>query len=116
MSETIKEISPKDFWGKIARVPKVAGCEIVEKAVTLYVLLTEGEVPWWLRGSILACLAYFLWPLDAIPDYLPGGYLDDLAAMVLLLADLHVYVTPSLRQRVQDLLPEKCKRREPWLS
>ena len=107
-------LNPKEFWSKIARVPKAAGCEVVEKAVILYVLLTEGEVPGWLRGGILACLAYFLWPLDAIPDFLPGGYLDDLAAMVLLLAELHVYMTPGLRSRVKELMPEKCKRRESW--
>lgn len=104
-------ISGKEFWGKVARVPKAAGCEVIERAVTLYVLLTEEAVPWWLRGSIVACLAYFLWPLDAVPDYLPGGYLDDLAAMVFLLAELHVYITPALRQRVQELTPKRWKRR-----
>jgi len=105
-------VDPKDFWGKISRLPKSAGGEVVEKAVTLYVLLTDGNVPLWLRGSILACLSYFLWPLDTVPDFLPGGYVDDLAAMVLLLAELHAYQTPTACQRIENLVPEKFKRRK----
>jgi len=102
----------KDFWKKVARVPRNAGFDVIEKAVTLYVLLVEGGLPLWCRGSIVACLVYFLSPLDLVPDFAPGGFCDDFAAMTLLLAELHGYLTPSLRQRIEDLIPKKCRRLE----
>ena len=67
------KLDPKAFWGKVMRAPKSAGYEIIEKAITLYVLLTESEVPLWLRGSIVACLAYFVWPFDPSPITSPAA-------------------------------------------
>ena len=36
----------------------------------------------------LAAVLYFISPLDLIPDFLPGGFLDDLAVLTLVLASL----------------------------
>lgn len=93
------------FQEKIVKLPSSAGRNVLEKALTLYVLLTEGDVPWWVKASIVATLGYFICPFDAVPDFLPGGYLDDLAAMGLLLGELYVFITPAVRQRVGELLP-----------
>lgn len=107
MSDRIRE---NDFWRKIIELPRSAGREVFEKALTLYVLLTEAKVPVWVKTSCTLCLLYFLCPIDAVPDFLPGGYLDDLGAMALLLSELHIYSTPALKQRVEELMPEWAKR------
>ena len=102
------EISEQDFFQKIAGVPIRAGCSVIRSAITLYVLLRESDIPAWAKVSIVAALAYFICPIDAIPDFLPGGYIDDLAAMGLLIAQLEAYINDSIRERVDQLLPKYC--------
>ena len=103
------EISEQDFMQKIAGVPKQAGCSVIRSAVTLYVLLRTSNVPLWAKVSIVATLAYFISPIDAIPDFLPGGYIDDMAAMSLLLAQLDVFKDDEVLERVEQLLPRYCR-------
>lgn len=97
------------FWEKIGKLPRTISKEVIEKAVVLYVLLTEEDVPLWAKTSIVATLGYFVCPFDLIPDFLPGGFVDDLAAMAALVAELTIYVTPSVRRQVKDRLPNWCQ-------
>jgi len=104
-------ISDHDFLHKISGVPKSAGCAVIRNAITLYVLLREPDVPAWAKMSIVVSLAYFISPIDAIPDFLPGGYIDDLAAMTLLLGQLDVFIDAKGLERVEQLLPRFCRRK-----
>ncbi len=60
--------------------------------------------------SIVAALGYFISPIDAIPDFLPGGYVDDLGVMTLLLGQLDVFVDAEGSKRVAQLLPRSCQK------
>ena len=102
------EISEQNFFKKIAEVPIQAGCSVIRSAITLYALLVESDVPVWAKVSVVAALAYFICPIDAIPDFLPGGYMDDFSAMTLLLGQLHSYIDSNIRDRVEKLLPTYC--------
>jgi len=103
-------ISDQDLLNKIATVPGKAGCLVIQTAVTLYVLLTDTAVPMWAKISIVAALGYFISPIDAIPDFLPGGYVDDLGVMSLLLGQLDVFVDAEGSKRVAQLLPRSCQK------
>ncbi len=102
-------ISDRDIWDKIAGVPRGAGSALIRSAVTLSVLLREAGIPVWVKVSIVAALGYFICPFDAIPDFLPGGFIDDLAAMALLLRQLKAFINGNIRERVEHLLPEYCR-------
>lgn len=80
----------------------------LKKRSLLYVILTEGGTPIWVKTAIVSCLGYLIFPLDAYFDFLPFGYTDDLAMMGVLLVELTVFVTPAIEQRVADYLPEMC--------
>ena len=82
---------------------------MLRSALTLYVLLKESDIPVWAKGSAIAALVYFISPIDAIPDFLPGGYVDDLAMMALLLGQLNVFVDKSTVTEVNRLLPSYCR-------
>jgi uncharacterized membrane protein YkvA (DUF1232 family) len=42
----------------------------------------DPEVGWWRKASGFLAVAYALWPLDAIPDFVPGiGWLDDVGVL-----------------------------------
>ena len=94
---------------KLVSVPRKVGQQALEKAITLYVLLHEDDVPLWAKAAIAATLTYLLCPVDAVPDFLPGGLLDDIAMMVTTIARLHVYVTPTVRTKVKARLPKWCR-------
>jgi uncharacterized membrane protein YkvA (DUF1232 family) len=88
---------------KLQRVPS----HIVDKALALYVVLTERGTPAWVRALAVAALAYLMNPLDACPDALPGiGLIDDLAVLALALDRLARHVTPAVEARVERLRPQ----------
>ncbi len=98
------------FWNKITRMPGDAGCAVLRAAFTLYVLLRESSTPIWAKIAIIGALGYFIFPLDAIPDILPGiGYADDLAMMTLLLGQLYAFIDQDIKDQVESMLPEKCR-------
>ncbi len=97
------------FWAKVANLPASAGCEVLRKALTLYCLLKDPEVPLWAKVAIVSALAYFISPVDAIPDFIPfAGYTDDAGVMATLLATLEAWVGPAVEAEVEALLPHRC--------
>ena len=60
------------FWRKIQRFAFVAGRSVIGKAVALFFCLRDPDTPVWAKAVILGALGYFVLPVDAIPDFLPG--------------------------------------------
>jgi uncharacterized membrane protein YkvA (DUF1232 family) len=75
--------SASGFWKKLSSIPANTSCTLIQKAITLYVLLTESDLSIIARTSIVAGLGYFIMPIDCVPDFLPFGLLDDLAILTL---------------------------------
>ncbi len=69
-------------------------------------LLRDDAVPRWAKVLIAATLGYLINPFDCLPDFLPGGYLDDIALMAGTLAKVSGFASPDLRERA------RAKRRE----
>lgn len=89
------------FW-KLARFARVAGRMVVERALRLYYAAQDPRTPEWARRVIYAALAYFVIPIDVIPDVVPGiGYTDDLATLVVTLLVVSAYVSPELKVRAR---------------
>lgn len=77
-NEDNEEYVKKGFWSKVkttaAKVP------FVLDTVGLYYVLIDQKTPLWAKGTVAGALAYFISPVDAIPDTLVGlGYTDDAA-------------------------------------
>ena len=93
------------FWKKIARYAVKAGREVVEKALTLYYVASDGDTPAWARATIYGALAYFMSPLDAVPDVLPGvGFGDDLSVLGVAFAAVAAHVKDAHVQRAREQL------------
>lgn len=80
----------------IQKIRKLAGT-LLEYAVLLYLIMMEENTPAGVKLVIVAALGYLICPFDAIPDYLPFGYTDDLAVLTALLSSLDRYVTDEMR-------------------
>ncbi len=49
-----------------------------QDVIALFRYMTDPEVKWYRKAVVVSALAYFISPIDAIPDLAPlVGYLDD---------------------------------------
>ncbi len=95
------------LWQKLARYALAAGREVVEKALWLYYASQRSDVPRWAKATIYAALAYFILPLDAVPDITPlGGYADDLAALSAALLTVAAYVDDAVREKARQRMQQ----------
>jgi len=68
------------FWPKIAKV--LAKIPFAEKAIAAYYCAFDPQTPTRAKAILLAALAYFIMPIDVIPDFLAGlGFTDDMAVL-----------------------------------
>ena len=91
--------SEDSFWKKVARFAGTAWKAVIEQALVLYYCLNDSDTPKWARGVILGALGYFILPIDAVPDFLPGGRLDDLGVLAAALFTVAVHIKPEHREK-----------------
>lgn len=92
--------SDDSFWDKVESSAKAAGRKGLKPALQLYYAQAEEKTPTAAKALVYSALAYFIWPLDAIPDAIPvGGYGDDVAIMSAALASIAAYVTPAIKRK-----------------
>lgn len=105
-SEYQDEFTEPKFWDKITEVAKIAGRTVILNALILYYLLMDPDVPIRYKTIIIGALGYFILPLDAVPDFVPGGYVDDAGALVAVIKMLNMSITPQIREKAEDKLAE----------
>lgn len=97
--------SENRLWTKLQRYARSAGREVVEKALWLFYASQRPDVPRWAKLTIYGALAYFILPLDALPDFLPAlGYGDDLAALTAALVTVASFVDDNVKERTRRQL------------
>jgi len=107
--EHAKHYSEKEFWKKVKTTAEDAGKTVIESAMTLYYVLQDKDTPFAAKGIILGALGYFILPLDVIPDFLPGGFVDDLAVLGAALSAVAVSVKESHKQAARKKVKEWFK-------
>lgn len=99
----ITSYNESHFWQKLTRYASVAGREVVQRALWLFYAAQSPDTPRWARTAIYGALGYFIFPLDAIPDFAPlVGYTDDLGVLAAALATVSMYVTDDIKRRSQQ--------------
>lgn len=100
-----KTINDNTFWNKAQRFAKSAGKQLLQKALWLYYTAKSPNTPAWARRVIYGALAYFVLPLDGIPDVLPVmGFSDDLAALSAAVATVSVFITKEIKAEADKKL------------
>lgn len=93
------------FWKKLA----IASEKIpfLEEVVAAYYCALDPQTPGRVRAILLAGLAYFILPLDTIPDFLLGfGFTDDIAVLSGILATLRGNISDAHRSLARERLTE----------
>jgi len=95
------------LWKKISRVAGKAGVKVVYAALALYYVTRDGAVPTFTKLKIYGALAYFIMPVDLIPDFIIGlGFADDLAALTWAFFEVQKHITPEIDRKVMTKLRE----------
>lgn len=68
------------FWGKFRKV--VGSIPFARDLLAAYFCAMDSRTPLSVRATLLGALAYFIMPIDALPDFLIVlGYTDDAAIL-----------------------------------
>jgi uncharacterized membrane protein YkvA (DUF1232 family) len=93
----------RQFWRKLQRV--VASIPFAEELLTAYYCAFDHKTPTPVKATLVGALAYFVLPIDAVPDFLPVlGFTDDaafLAAAIKLVTD---HIRPEHREAARKSL------------
>jgi uncharacterized membrane protein YkvA (DUF1232 family) len=95
------------LWRKLVRV--AARITFADSLVAAWYCAADSRTPLHVRGVLLAALAYFLLPADAVPDLVAGiGFTDDAAVIAGVLGTFARHVTTEHRakaaRKLDDLL------------
>lgn len=80
--------SEKGLWEKIAKYAKKVGKGVIVNALKLYYAMALGVATPTQVVAIIGALGYFISPVDAVPDVLPGGLADDGGVLAFAVATL----------------------------
>jgi uncharacterized membrane protein YkvA (DUF1232 family) len=97
--------SDEKLWGKISRYSKTAGVSVIEKVLWLYYAAKRPETPTWAKAVIYSAIAYFILPIDAIPDFIPlTGYSDDFVTLSSAVTTIAIYIDDSVKTKTKETL------------
>lgn len=97
--------SDNGYWNKLSRFALSAGREAVEKSLFLYYAAQRPETPKWAKTAMYGALAYFIAPVDAVPDFLPMlGFTDDIAVMAAAIGMVSFYINDDVKLKARNKL------------
>jgi uncharacterized membrane protein YkvA (DUF1232 family) len=101
--ERAERIVRARFWWKVraalGRVP------FMEDLVAAYYCATDTATPLRVKAVLTAAIAYFIMPIDAIPDVLAGlGFSDDASVLAAAIAMVGSHITPAHRTAAKRAL------------
>lgn len=103
----IEKFEEKNLWDKITKFALDAGREVVEKSLWLYFASQSPGTPIWAKAIIYSALAYFILPMDAIPDITPiVGYSDDLGALAAAVSAVALYIDADVKEKAKKKMAD----------
>lgn len=91
------------FWRKARRT--LGRVPFTEDAVAAFLCASDGATPLPIRATLFGALAYFVLPIDAIPDLILGlGFTDDAAVLIAAFTAARTHITDSHRERAREWL------------
>lgn len=93
----------KGFWPKMRRT--ASRIPFAGQALSVWFAARDPATPTAAKGMMLGALAYFVLPIDAIPDIFAGiGFTDDAAVFAALIATLGANIKRRHRDQAEAAL------------
>ena len=94
------------FWKKIKKFAKRIGAKAVYYALVLYYALQSPSISKKDKLIVYGALGYLILPIDIFPDFLPGGFTDDIAGLALAIYKIARNITPEVRDKAKAKVGE----------
>ncbi|MGL4406574.1 MAG: YkvA family protein [Notoacmeibacter sp.] len=95
----------RDFWAKLKKAGR--NLPFAEEAVAAFYCATDSRTPASARALLFAALAYFIAPIDFVPDVLALiGFGDDMAVLMSVFAILKTNITDEHRAKARAALDD----------
>lgn len=93
----------RDFWAKVratlGRVP------FLDEAVAAFFCATDAATPLRVKAVLFGALAYFITPVDMLPDFIALlGYTDDATVLFAAIRAVAPHITDAHRARARRIL------------
>lgn len=86
----------RKFWATVRKAARYV--PFIEEVVAAYYCALDPATPFRVRATLLGALAYFVMPVDAIPDFiLTIGFTDDAALLASVIAMVRAHIRPEHR-------------------
>lgn len=105
---------PEDFAAESERVRRglwrtlrrsAGRIPFAEDVVAAYFCAMDSNTPFRVRATLMGALAYFVMPIDAVPDILVGiGFADDATVLMTALTMLGAHLKPVHREAARHAL------------
>lgn len=93
----------KDFWPKLRRV--LGKLPFASELLAAYYSALDPKTPLSAKAILMGALAYFIMPVDLVPDFIAVlGFTDDGALLFMALRQVSQHITSAHRARAHDYL------------
>lgn len=91
---------PDVLWSWINRYTGTLGQKLVYSILLLFYAYKRSETPSWAKNIVIGALAYFVSPIDSIPDLTPFlGLTDDIGVLSFGLVSIACYIDDGVREK-----------------
>ena len=95
----------RSFWRKTGQV--AVHIPFAEDLLVAYYCAFDRATPLQVKATLLGAIAYFVLPIDAIPDVLPVlGFTDDAAVLAAAIKLVASHILPAHREAAKNKLAE----------
>lgn len=93
----------RDFWSKLrANVNRIP---FIEDLLAAYYCATDAATPIRVKAVLFGALAYFILPVDAMPDFVAVlGFTDDAAVLAAAVQAVRSHLRPEHYRRARDAI------------
>jgi len=95
----------KRFWPTVKKA--LGAIPFMDEVVAAYYAMLDPQTPRAARVTLIGALAYFVMPLDMIPDFIVSlGFVDDASVLAAALAAVGSSIKPEHREAARRALKE----------
>jgi uncharacterized membrane protein YkvA (DUF1232 family) len=107
--EHSERVVRREFWTKLAS--SLSRIPFAEKAIAAYFCATDPATPLRVKGTLFAALAYFVLPLDMVPDMILGlGFTDDMVVLATAFNLIRAHLRPHHLERARRTIERLHQR------
>ncbi len=105
IKEKLRNTDFREIWEHLAKFAKMVGQKVAYAVLLMVFAYRRKETPRWARNIIIGSLAYFLAPIDSIPDLTPLlGYTDDFGILSFGLVTIASYINDDVRIEARKVI------------